>query len=396
MDCNPDEDHVSSDNQGAAWFRADIAGIILSLCSLSFVSFAILSDRRVRTHPNKLIAYICLCDAYTYAQYLNRYIICGFRLNLGLERLFSWTAIQPFFYMAIQWFGAEYVTEAGEPVTWEFLLKYYSEHEYWYGAVSVRLQGWYLITIIVSYMSIFFSLSTVLDLYLMLKNPFSSSEKRIKKAMTGSIIAAVILAWIGLIFTRAKKYWLSELNYRLYQAIAFSNIFVASIVMVLVLIRFRKKGMNPSIKKQISQRYLEFVVLLAIFSWPICYLTKPSYRYDAEITPVPMYVGGTRYIHHWYTYLICTFGLLVALSRMRDKLLRVKVYNLWMTLTCRQRKKVKFDEFEKLVQQTALNTFLKTSLNTELVITILKGIVILAASSSDKIDHMDDSDMYRI
>ena len=39
---------------------------------------------------------------------------------------------------------------------------------------------------------------------------------------------------------------------------------------------------------------------------------------------------------------------------------------------------------------------MKTSLNTELVITILKGIVILAASSSDKIDHMDDSDMYRI
>ena len=48
------------------------------------------------------------------------------------------------------------------------------------------------------------------------------------------------------------------------------------------------------------------------------------------------------------------------------------------------------------MQQTALNTFLKTSLNTELVITILKGITILAACSSDKIDHMDDSDMYRI
>ena len=43
-----------------------------------------------------------------------------------------------------------------------------------------------------------------------------------------------------------------------------------------------------------------------------------------------------------------------------------------------------------------MNTFLKTSLNTELVITILKGIVILAASSSDKIDHMNDADMYKI
>ena len=87
---------------------------------------------------------------------------------------------------------------------------------------------------------------------------------------------------------------------------------------------------------------------------------------------------------------------MVAVSRMRDKLLRVKLYNVWMSLTCRQSKCVKFDEFEKLVQKTALNTFLKTSLNTELVITILKGITILAASSSDKIDHMNDSDMYRI
>ena len=81
---------------------------------------------------------------------------------------------------------------------------------------------------------------------------------------------------------------------------------------------------------------------------------------------------------------------------MRDKLLRAKLYNFWMVVTCRQHKKIKFDEFDKLVKETQLNTFLKTSLNTELVITILKGIVILAASSSDKIDHMDDNDLYRI
>jgi hypothetical protein len=57
---------------------------------------------------------------------------------------------------------------------------------------------------------------------------------------------------------------------------------------------------------------------------------------------------------------------------------------------------VKFVEFDKIVQKTRLNTFLKTSLNTELVITILKGILILAASSSDKIDHMKDRDLYQI
>jgi len=134
-------------------------------------------------------------------------------------------------------------------------------------------------------------------------------------------------------------------------------------------------------------------VLLAVFSWPICEWTKPSYRYNEEYDK---YVGSTSLINSWYGLLASIFGFLVALSRMRDKLLRVKIYNIWMTMTCRQKKKVKFVEFEKIVQKTKLNTFLKTSLNTELVITILKGILILAASSADKIDHMEDNDMYQI
>jgi hypothetical protein len=43
-----------------------------------------------------------------------------------------------------------------------------------------------------------------------------------------------------------------------------------------------------------------------------------------------------------------------------------------------------------------LNTFLTTSLNTELVVTILKGITILAAGSSDNTDNMTESDMLKI
>ena len=81
---------------------------------------------------------------------------------------------------------------------------------------------------------------------------------------------------------------------------------------------------------------------------------------------------------------------------MRDRVVLMKLKNIWFHATCRRKKMIKFDEFEKLVAESQMNTFLKTSLNTELVITILKGIVILAASSSDNIDHMDDQDMYRI
>jgi len=43
-----------------------------------------------------------------------------------------------------------------------------------------------------------------------------------------------------------------------------------------------------------------------------------------------------------------------------------------------------------------INTFLATSLNTELVVTILKGITILAAASSDNMDNMAESDMLKV
>ena len=87
-----------------------------------------------------------------------------------------------------------------------------------------------------------------MDLYFVLKNPFSSSEKRIKKYITISIMLAFTLASLGLVLTKNKNYFWSELNYRAYQTIACLNLFVAIFVMVLVMFRFRKKGMNSDIK----------------------------------------------------------------------------------------------------------------------------------------------------
>ena len=60
---------------------------------------------------------------------------------------------------------------------------------------------------------------------------------------------AVILASLGLVLTKAKQYWLSEINYWMYSTVAITNVFVAVIVMTLVLCRFRKKGMNANIKQ---------------------------------------------------------------------------------------------------------------------------------------------------
>ena len=67
LDCNNNDSTVSSDDVGSTWFRLDVFGICLSLFSLSFISYAILTDKRVRGHPNNIIALICLCDAYTYS-----------------------------------------------------------------------------------------------------------------------------------------------------------------------------------------------------------------------------------------------------------------------------------------------------------------------------------------
>ena len=97
----------------------------LSAASLTFVSLAILSDKRVRSHPNNIIALVCLCDAYTFFQFFNRYIICGYSLNLYLEMLFSWTLLQPYYTVVVKWFGLVIVSESGDVLTWDHLNHYY-------------------------------------------------------------------------------------------------------------------------------------------------------------------------------------------------------------------------------------------------------------------------------
>lgn len=210
MDCNPSEDRVSGDDQGTVYFKLGICVTFLSVVSLSFVSLSILSDKRVRSHPNNIIAFICLCDAYTFCQFLNRYIICGYQLNLYLERLFSWTFLQPYYTVVVKWFKIDIEAANGTgTLTWEYLKDYDAINHYWYGAVAIRLQVWYILSISISYMSLFLSLSTVLDLYLVLNSPFSSSEKRIRKFIFVSVILAFLFAFLGLKMTRSKTFWIS-------------------------------------------------------------------------------------------------------------------------------------------------------------------------------------------
>jgi hypothetical protein len=89
--------------------------------------------------------------------------------------------------------------------------------------------------------------------------------------------------------------------------------------------------MSGALKREIRARYIEYVVLYAMFSWPICLVTKPSYRY---LETLNSYVGGTNWIgptdydtamEKLVTFLntiVLLSGFFIAMSRMRDRLLR--------------------------------------------------------------------------
>ena len=134
-------------------------------------------------------------------------------------------------------------------------------------------------------------------------------------------------------------------------------------------------------------------MLFAIAEFPFTYWMKPHYRYIQEHDS---YVGGTKFINSWRYWPVTLFGVIIALSRLRDPLLRVKLKDVWYVITCRSHKRDRFNVFEKAVRRYQLNSFLKQSLTTELVLTILKGITILAASTSDNVDHMLAEEAYRV
>jgi len=119
------------------------------------------------------------------------------------------------------------------------------------GSTRILLGSWYFFSLFVSYMSLFFATSVILDLYYVLKNPFSSSEARIKKMTFGTIFSALVLASCGLIITLAEDPKWAVVNLYLFVAIASFNIALGIVIMIFVVITFRSKGMSKEIKKSI-------------------------------------------------------------------------------------------------------------------------------------------------
>lgn len=98
---------MSTDDSDEIWFKLDVAGFSLSFAALTFVGLAILSDKRLKTHPNHLIALICLSDAYNYFQIMSRYFFCGYKLSPYLDLCFTKTFLTPFYYILFNWFGLD-------------------------------------------------------------------------------------------------------------------------------------------------------------------------------------------------------------------------------------------------------------------------------------------------
>ena len=83
-------------------------------------------------------------------------------------------------------------------------------------------------------------------------------------------------------------------------------------------------------------------------------------------------------------------GVIIAVQRLRDRLIFDKLKSTFIFICCCK------SDSRKVSKDANLNTFLATSLNTELVVTILKGITILAAGSSDITDNMNEQEMLMV
>ena len=64
--CDPTTGYVSLKNAGSPFFRLDIAAASFSTVALLIMAILKLSDEKTRAHPNQMIAYVFLCDAYMF------------------------------------------------------------------------------------------------------------------------------------------------------------------------------------------------------------------------------------------------------------------------------------------------------------------------------------------
>jgi nucleoside recognition membrane protein YjiH len=124
----------------------------------------IFREKQLQIHPNKLIALICLCDSFTFAQFVIRYFLCGFQLFIWISWMFAYSAQYPGIWLSCQF--------SSDSLCWEKETTYLALHGMFPNTQAQMLAAWYFSSLTVSYFSLFLMASTIYDLALILKNPF--------------------------------------------------------------------------------------------------------------------------------------------------------------------------------------------------------------------------------
>ena len=118
---------------------------------------------------------------------------------------------------------------------------------------------------------------------MMIYNPFKNLTKKVKKMLIAAVIISLTFAIIGFHETRDIDEDRAKNSDYLFWIMTIFNICFALIAMAFVYARLKKGGMSSELKSQISRRYLEFVVVFVILSWPINNLLRPEYKYDKSL-----------------------------------------------------------------------------------------------------------------
>lgn len=149
----------------------------------------------------------------------------------------------------------------------------------------MRVRYWYLISESIIYLSLFLNLVTVLDLYLMLFNPFKNTKNRPRNMVILSAVSSVVVATVGLILTENKDEDVHKLSDLIFIMMTIFNLVFASVVMIAVTKRLSSTGISKDLKAQIRARYIEYVCIFVALSYPINNLLRPEYGFDKTVGP---------------------------------------------------------------------------------------------------------------
>lgn len=136
--------------------------------------------------------------------------------------------------------------------------------------------------------------------------------------------------------------------YMFYKYIVYAQCLYALIALGHVVWRLTRGSVSADLKKQVSRRYLEFVIIFTFLGLPVNDLLKPEYDYEEDDLS---WIAGTTYAEGWQT-MVCGFGILMAISRLRDPLIYLKSKHVWLRCTCRRHKVD--NDYKKVMKESNL------------------------------------------